>query len=142
MTSHQSDLPATGADAPGVACCGGPAAAAAEDASAGQSQTGEVLIISDSCCNPAAVPAEERAVKTVAEAISASGAQASARLVSATDALGGALSPEILAKIQSHLVRGTAQPPMVMIDGEVVASGSFTQDEVEAALAVHFGVSA
>jgi hypothetical protein len=140
MTQHENDLPAT--DAPGIACCGGPAAAPAHDESAGAPQTGEVLIISDSCCNPAAVPAEERAVKTVADAISASGTQVSPRLVSATDALGGALSPEILAKIQSHLARGTAQPPMVMIDGEVVASGTFTQKEVEAALATHFGASA
>jgi hypothetical protein len=140
MTSHESNPAAPGTEAPGVACCGAPAPV--ESAAAEQSQPGEVLIISDSCCNPSAAPAEERAVKTVGDAIAASGANARSRLVSATDALGGALSPEILATIQSSLVRGKAQPPMVMIDGEIVASGSFTQQEVEAALAARFGATA
>lgn len=123
----------TPANTAGPACCGAPAAAPTSQNTA-QQEPREVLIITDSCCNPAAAPAEERAVKTVGEAITATGSTAHARLVSATDALGGALSPEILAEIQSQLVRGTAQPPMVMIAGQIVASGNFTQQEVEAAL--------
>ncbi|AKH85680.1 hypothetical protein AA958_29435 [Streptomyces sp. CNQ-509] len=123
------------ADTASPACCGAPAAAPAPQNTAAQQQPREVLIITDSCCNPAAAPAEERAVKTVTEAITATGSPARARLVSATEALAGALSPEILAEIQSQLVRGTARPPMVMIAGQIVASGNFTQQEVEAALA-------
>lgn len=142
MTSHENNPAASDTTAPAVACCGGPVPVSAPVKPAEQTQPGEVLIISDSCCNSAAAPAEERAVKTVGDAITASGAHARARLVSATEALGGALSQEILAKIQSALVRGTAQPPMVMIGGEIVVSGNFTQKDVEAVLADRFGSSA
>lgn len=140
MASHQSDPADTSTPAPGVACCGVSTPVTAVDGTREQ-PVSEILIISDSCCNPAATPAEERAVKAVDEAITAIGASARSRVVSATEALGGALSPEILAKIQSHLVRGTARPPMVMIDGEIVASGNFTQQEVEAALTGRSGAT-
>lgn len=113
-----------------VSCCG-PAAPAADTERVTPS---ELLIITDSCCNPAAAPLEERAVKTVNDAIAATGMAVQPRLVSATDALAGALSQELLAHIQSEMLRG-ASAPMVMIDGQIVASGLFSQQDVETALA-------
>lgn len=116
-----------------VSCCG-PAAPAADAADTERVTPSELLIITDSCCNPAAAPLEERAVKTVNDAIAATGMAVQPRLVSATDALAGALSQELLAHIQSEMLRG-ASAPMVMIDGQIVASGLFSQQDVETALA-------
>ena len=125
----------SGNDVPqSVSCCGPAAAPQDGAASPGATEPAEVLVISDSCCNPSAASAEEQAVRTVDDAIAAVGSPARSRLVSATDALAGALPPELLNEIQSQLARGSARPPMVMIDGRIVASGTFTRQDVETAL--------
>lgn len=139
MTSNGARLaPETGTPETGTpenpGCCGPSAAPGDDGTSAPVVGPAEVLVISDSCCNPSAAAAEEQALRTVEAAIAAVGSPARSRLVSATDALAGALPPEILAEIQSQLSRGNAKPPMVMIGGRIVASGTFTRQEVETAL--------
>ncbi|MCZ7431116.1 hypothetical protein [Streptomyces sp. WMMC1477] len=133
MTANDTSADPGNEAAPNVSCCG-PAAGENPTAAPATAAPIEVLVISDSCCNPSAASAEEQAVRTVDAAIAAVGSTARSRLVSATDALAGALPQEILAEIQSQLARGSARPPMVMIDGRIVASGTFTRQDVENAL--------
>ncbi|UGY91639.1 hypothetical protein [Streptomyces gobiensis] len=134
MTSNGAPLVPENGTPENVSCCGPTATPSEGGASAAVAEPAEVLVISDSCCNPSAASAEEEAVRTVDAAIAAVGSSARSRLVSATDALAGALPQEILTEIQSQLARGSARPPMVMIDGQIVASGTFTRQEVETAL--------
>lgn len=141
MTSTDTPSGPEGPAAENVNCCG-PATSPTGTSSPSTDVPAEVLVISDSCCNPSAASAEELAVRTVDEAIAAVGSPARCRLVSATDALAGALPPEILTEIQSQLARGAARPPMVMIGGRIVASGTFTRQDMETVLTASFGSGA
>lgn len=128
-------------------CCGQVSVVPEEDLSAEEGRPGagnaaaegsapapEILVITGSCCDPAAKPFDERAHRVVAEVLAENGLRAEVRTVSATDAMAGELSAGLLAELRERMLAGAVRLPAVLVDGELVSSGAVERGEVEAGL--------
>ncbi|WP_157596805.1 hypothetical protein [Saccharomonospora saliphila] len=122
----------------GGGCCGGGVSIIPEDentAGSGENSTGhDVVVVTNSCCNPADKPLEDRAFRVVDQAIADSGVEANVRAVSATDAIAGAMPSDIVTEIQNRIAQGTLEPPVVLVDGRIVTGNGVDQNDVVAGL--------
>ncbi|GAB3288672.1 hypothetical protein [Parasphingorhabdus pacifica] len=120
----------------GGGCCGGGITIIPEDdAPADKQGSGlDVVVVTNSCCNPADKPLEERAFRVIDEAIAETGVEAEVRSVSATDAIAGAMPSDIVTEIQNRIAQGTLEPPVVLVDGRIATGNGVDHKDVVAGL--------
>ncbi|QUH01870.1 hypothetical protein HUO13_14560 [Saccharopolyspora erythraea] len=98
-------------------------------------------MVTNSCCNPADKPLEDRAFRVIDQAIAETGVEAEVRAVSATDAIAGAMPSDIVTEIQNRIAQGTLEPPVVLVDGRIVTGNGVDHKDVVAGLAATTNVA-
>lgn len=95
----------------------------------------DIVVITGSCCSPAAKPFDERALRVVNVVLAETGTAANLRIISATAGMNGALPSDVLEDLQHRQVREGLRLPVLMIDGVVIAGGRIDPEHVHAGLA-------
>lgn len=120
-------------DSAGDGCCGGGVTIIPEDEAPADNQPAsglDVVVVTNSCCNPADKPLEDRAFRVIDGAIAETGVEATVRAVSATDAIAGEMPSEIVTEIQNGIAQGTVEPPVVLVDGRIITGNGVDHKDI------------